>query len=76
MLLNSISHIVCKFQKDWMKKKAKIGDGPLKPLRFALKSFHERGSRVRWFLISELEQPSCTKKAGIQTSKSYRLLIA
>ena len=33
MLLNSISHIVCKFQKDWMKNKKKIktkfGDGPL-----------------------------------------------
>ena len=31
MLLNSISHTVSKFQKDWMKneKKFKIGDGPL-----------------------------------------------
>ena len=34
MLLNSISHIVCKFQKDWLinKKKAKFDDGPLKRL--------------------------------------------
>ena len=31
MILNSISHIVCELQKDWMenKKKCKIGDGPL-----------------------------------------------
>ena len=34
MFLNSISHFVCKFQKDWMKNKNKnsnFGDGPLKP---------------------------------------------
>ena len=33
MLLDSTSHIVWKFQKDWMKnetKTKKIGDGPLK----------------------------------------------
>ena len=31
MILDSISHIVCKFQNDWFvnKKKAKFGDGPL-----------------------------------------------
>ena len=44
MLLISISHIVCKFQKDWMKnrKNAKFGDGPLKdtlgPLHTALRT--------------------------------------
>ena len=35
MLLNSISLSVCKFQKDWMKKK--IGDGPLKRVNLMLK---------------------------------------
>ena len=31
-ILDSISHVVRKFQKDWSvnKKKAKFGDGPLK----------------------------------------------
>ena len=34
MILDSVSHIVCKFQKDWLvnKIKAKFGDGPLNPL--------------------------------------------
>ena len=34
MLRTSISHNVCKFQKDWMKKNAKFGDGPLKSYSF------------------------------------------
>ena len=43
-LLNSISHIVCKFQKDWMvsKKKAKFGDSPLNQLQLCDYNFFQR----------------------------------
>ena len=45
MLLNSVSHIVCKFQKSWMKKNAKFGDGPLKRLHPSTASLSSASGR-------------------------------